>query len=65
VFITSMTDGDALQGDDIKGIVGADYQCRHRATKMFLPNGDRYKAWISTSEASRSIGCTTRGARTS
>jgi cysteine-rich repeat protein len=51
VFATSLTDGDALQSDDIKGIVGADYQCRHRATQMFLPNGDRYKAWISTSEA--------------
>ena len=47
VFVTSQP---FTQGD-IKGIVGADYQCRHRATKMFLPNGERYMAWISTSEA--------------
>ena len=46
VFVTSEPH---TQGD-IKGIVGADYQCRHRATKMFLPNGERYMAWISTSE---------------
>ena len=45
VFITSLP---SLTGD-LKGLTGADYQCRHRATKMFLPNGERYKAWISTS----------------
>jgi len=47
VFVTSVP--PALQGD-INGIIGADYQCRHRATKMFLPNGERYMAWISTSK---------------
>ena len=46
VFITSLP---ATSGD-IKGLIGADYQCRHRATKMFLPKGERYMAWISTSE---------------
>jgi len=46
VFVTS----EPFTAGDIKGLVGADYQCRHRATKMFLPNGERYKAWISTSE---------------
>jgi len=46
VFITSLP---GMQGD-LKGLTGADYQCRHRATKIFLPNGERYKAWISTSE---------------
>lgn len=46
VFVTSepYTDGD------LKGLMGADYQCRHRATQLFLPNGERYRAWISTSE---------------
>jgi len=46
VFVTS----EPFTAGDIKGLVGADYQCRHRATKMFLPNGERYMAWISTSE---------------
>ena len=45
VFVTS---DPATQGN-LGGLVGADYQCRHRATKLFLPNGERYKAWISTS----------------
>jgi len=46
VFVTS---DQAMQGD-FGGVIGADYECRHRATKLFLPNGERYKAWISTSE---------------
>jgi cysteine-rich repeat protein len=46
VFITS----DPQIAATFPGIVGADYHCRHRAAKMFLPNSDRYKAWISTSE---------------
>ena len=46
VFITS----EPFTTGDIKGLIGADYQCRHRASKLFLPNGDRYMAWISTSE---------------
>ncbi len=46
VFITS---GPLTQGD-LKGLVGADYQCRHRAAKLFLPNAERYRAWISTSK---------------
>ncbi len=46
VFVTS----EPFTQGDINGLVGADYQCRHRATKMFLPNGERYMAWISTSE---------------
>ena len=45
VFVTSKP---FTQGD-IKGLVGADYQCRHRAAKLFLPNAERYRAWISTS----------------
>ncbi len=45
VFITS---APSIQGD-LNGITGADYECRHRATKAFLPNGERYKAWLSTS----------------
>ncbi|MBA3550528.1 MAG: DUF4215 domain-containing protein [Nannocystis sp.] len=45
VFITSKP---STQGD-IKGLIGADYQCRHRAAKLFLPNAERYRAWISTS----------------
>ena len=44
VFVTSEP---FVQGD-FGGITGADYECRHRATKMFLPNGERYMAWIST-----------------
>ena len=52
VFITSLPDdlGNALKGADIKGIIGADYQCRHRAALLFLPNAERYMAWISTSD---------------
>jgi len=46
VFVTSEP---YVQGD-LNGIIGADYQCRHRATKMFLPNGERYMAWVSTAE---------------
>ena len=46
VFVTS---DPGTQGD-IGGVIGADYECRHRATKLFLPNGERYMAWISTSE---------------
>ena len=46
VFLTS---DPATQGD-FGGVVKADYHCRHRATLLFLPNGERYKAWISTSE---------------
>lgn len=46
VFVTS----EPYTQGDLKGLIGADYQCRHRATKMFLPNGERYRAWISTSE---------------
>ena len=46
VFLTSGMD---IQGD-FGGVVKADYHCRHRATLQFLPNGERYKAWISTSE---------------
>ena len=45
VFVTS----DFVNAD-FGGVIGADYECRHRATKLFLPNGERYKAWISTSE---------------
>ena len=46
VFITS----EPFTEGDIKGLVGADYQCRHRAAKLFLPNAERYRAWISTSK---------------
>jgi cysteine-rich repeat protein len=46
VFVTSEP---RTQGG-LKGLIGADYQCRHRASKLFLPNGDRYMAWVSTSE---------------
>ncbi len=46
VFITS----EPFTKGDIKGLVGADYQCRHRAAKLFLPNAERYRAWISTSK---------------
>ncbi len=45
VFITS----EPFTQGDIKGLVGADYQCRHRAAKLFLANAERYRAWISTS----------------
>jgi cysteine-rich repeat protein len=47
VFVTS----EPFTQGDFGGIVGADYECRHRATKMFLPNGERYMAWVSTSES--------------
>ena len=46
VFVTS----EPYTQGDIKGLVGTDYQCRHRATQLFLPGGERYRAWISTSE---------------
>ena len=46
VFVTS---DPGTQGN-LGGVIGADYECRHRATTLFLPNGERYKAWISTSE---------------
>jgi hypothetical protein len=47
VFVTS---GDpALQAGAIDGLIGADYQCRHRAAVMNFPNAERYRAWISTS----------------
>ncbi len=46
VFITS----EPFTQGDIKGLVGADYQCRHRAAKLFLANAERYRAWISTSK---------------
>lgn len=47
VFVTSAPD----IGSGFNGITGADYECRHRATNMFLPNGERYMAWVSTSES--------------
>ncbi len=46
VFVTS----EPFKQGKFNGILGADYECRHRATNMFLPNGERYMAWISTSE---------------
>lgn len=46
VFITSAP----LKQGKFNGIVGADYECRHRATNMFLANGERYMAWLSTSK---------------
>lgn len=46
VFVTSAP----FKAGKLNGIIGADYECRHRATNMFLPNGERYKAWLSTSE---------------
>lgn len=46
VFVTSAP----FKAGKLNGIIGADYECRHRATKMFLPNGERYMAWVSTSE---------------
>ena len=45
VFVTS----EPLKQGKFNGIVGADYECRHRATNMFLANGERYMAWVSTS----------------
>jgi len=45
VFITS---NPGTQGD-LKGMVGAEYECRHRAVKAGLKNGDRYLPWLSTS----------------
>ncbi|MBK7823672.1 hypothetical protein [Nannocystis sp.] len=45
VFITS----EPSKQGKFNGIIGADYECRHRATNMFLPNGERYMAWVSTS----------------
>ena len=46
VFVTS----EPYMQANLGGITGADYECRHRATKMFLPNGERYMAWVSSSE---------------
>jgi len=46
VFVTS---DPPLQAGAIDGLIGADYQCRHRAAVMNFPNADRYRAWISTS----------------
>jgi cysteine-rich repeat protein len=46
VFVTS----EPFKQGKFNGITGADYECRHRATNMFLPNGERYMAWLSTSE---------------
>jgi hypothetical protein len=46
VFVTSEP---ALQAGAIDGLIGADYQCRHRAAVMNFPNAERYRAWISTS----------------
>jgi len=46
VFVTS----EPFKQGNFNGITGADYECRHRATNMFLPNGERYMAWISTSK---------------
>ena len=46
VFVTS---DPSLQAGAIDGLIGADYECRHRAALMNFPNADRYRAWISTS----------------
>jgi hypothetical protein len=46
VFVTS---DPPLQAGAIDGLIGADYQCRHRAAVMNFPNAERYRAWISTS----------------
>ncbi len=46
VFVTS----EPFKQGKFNGITGADYECRHRATNMFLPNGERYMAWVSTSK---------------
>lgn len=45
VFVTS----DPPLLGAIDGLVGADYECRHRAAVMNFPNAERYRAWISTS----------------
>ena len=46
VFVTSEP---TLQAGAIDGLIGADYECRHRAAILNFPNADRYRAWISTS----------------
>ena len=46
VFVTS---DPPLQAGAIEGLIGADYECRHRAAVMNFPNAERYRAWISTS----------------
>jgi len=46
VFVTS---DPPLQAGAIEGLIGADYECRHRAALMNFPNADRYRAWISSS----------------
>ena len=45
IFVTS----EPFKQGNFNGVTGADYECRHRATKMFLPHGERYMAWVSTS----------------
>lgn len=46
VFVTSEP---LLLAGDIDGLIGADYECRHRAAVAGLLNAERYRAWISTS----------------
>ena len=46
VFVTS---DPPLQAGAIDGLIGADYECRHRAALMNFPNAERYRAWISSS----------------
>jgi hypothetical protein len=46
VFVTS---DPPLQAGAIDGLIGADYECRHRAALMNFPNAEGYRAWISTS----------------
>ena len=46
VFVTSEP---PLQAGAIDGLIGADYECRHRAAVMNFPNAERYRAWISSS----------------
>lgn len=46
VFVTS----EPLKQGQLNGISGADYECRHRATKAYLINAERYMAWISTAD---------------
>ena len=54
VFVTS---GPNITGD-IKGLLGAEYECRHRAVKAGLPNGERYLPWLSTSSSQPSASAT-------
>ncbi len=46
VFVTS---DPPLQAGAIDGLIGADYECRHRAAVMNFSNAEGYRAWISTS----------------